>query len=111
MTEGNDKTRLQTLEATAINQKCKFARVELMDIDEKALKALVEENKIGRPQLRVMDSGLNLSLVFEIKGVGQGIFHRKRGGVRLMSPQTALRFVKETLGADEITVVLKNGRG
>lgn len=82
-----------------------------MKIDEKELKMLVEEHLVSNPRLCVMDSGMNVSLSIDIKpDFGVGTLHAKRGGVRVMSPQTGLRFAKEILGADEITVVLKNGR-
>lgn len=81
-----------------------------MEIDEKQLKTLVDAGKVGDPKLRVMDGGFNVSLSAEVVGVGPVTLHSKRGGVRVMGPQTGLRFAKEVLGVPEVTVVLTNER-
>lgn len=81
-----------------------------MEIDEKELKALLEERRIAESRLCVMDSGMNVSLAVDVVDNGTAALHTKRGGIRVMSAQTGLRFVREVLGADEIKVILKNER-
>lgn len=78
-----------------------------MEIDKKTIKKLTDEGRIAHAKLRVVDAGMNVALVVHPEGAeAPATLHAKRGGVRVMSAQTGLRFAQDVLGSREITVEL-----